>query len=257
MANLKIPNHHLWWWLGILSLRGQVAALLQQDNVIATASANLNLRAGPSTSSKVLGLVKRNTTMPVLGRDSASRWIFVEAGNKRGWIAAWMVTVQGNLAAVPITDQVGGLVPLICPVPPAGGFLTVWQGDLALQISLGCPTPYHPRIQPDAWEIQTAYQPFQRGMMIWSNRLGWQEHPVIYVIYANSTYKRFDDTFDVTVDPISGGAKPPFGLEEPVMGFGKIWRTQPGVRKALGWATASETPGVGRFQMFIGTDVGG
>ena len=42
---------------------------------------------------------------------------------------------------------------------------------------------------------------------------------------------------------------------EPTLGFGKVWRDEPGVREALGWATAGETPGVGRFQMFLYGDM--
>jgi hypothetical protein len=139
-----------------------------------------------------------------------------------------------------------------CPVLPAGGFLKIWQSNPDLQAELGCPTSYHPRITPTAWEVTTSYQPFERGEMIWSDRIGWYHQPVVYVLYADSTYQRFDDTFDPAVDPISGGEMPPNGLVEPILGFGKVWREMPGVRDALGWATAGETPGVGRFQMFCG-----
>ena len=38
----------------------------------------------------------------------------------------------------------------------------------------------------------------------------------------------------------SGGETPPAGLVEPVRGFGKVWRENPAVRQALGWATAPE-----------------
>ncbi len=141
-----------------------------------------------------------------------------------------------------------------CPVPPAGNFLEIWQSDPELQDELGCPTSYHPRVIPDAWQVQTSYQPFERGAMIWSNRIGWYEQPVVYVLYHTEYpyYRRFNDTFDPEVDPIGGGETPPNGLVEPLHGFGKVWREQPGVREALGWATANEVPGEGRFQLFAG-----
>jgi hypothetical protein len=142
--------------------------------------------------------------------------------------------------------------PPICPVLPEGGFLTIWQSDTDLKTALGCPTSYHPRILPVAWEVKTSYQPFERGEMIWSDHIGWYAQPVVYVLYASSTYQRFDDTFDPAVDPISGGAPPPEGLLEPILGFGKVWREVTGLRDTLGWATAEETSGVGRFQMFSG-----
>lgn len=141
-----------------------------------------------------------------------------------------------------------------CLAPPAGNFLTIWQSDPELQDALGCPTSYHPRVIPDAWQVQTSYQPFEHGEMIWSDHIGWYAQPVIYVIYHTEYpyYHHFNDTFDPAVEPVGGGETPPNGLVEPLHGFGKVWREQPGVRETLGWATASETPGAGRFQMFAG-----
>jgi hypothetical protein len=104
---------------------------------------------------------------------------------------------------------------------------------------------------PAAWEVQTAYQPFERGEMIWSDHVAWYAQPVIYVLYPDATYERFEDTFDPALDPVDGGQAPPAGLLEPAYGFGKVWRDQPGVRERLGWATSGETPGTGHFQMFL------
>lgn len=142
-----------------------------------------------------------------------------------------------------------------CSVLPAGGFLTIWRGNPDLQTSLGCPTAYHPRVVPDAWEVKTAYQSFERGAMIWSDRIGWYDQPVVYVLYADFTYQRFEDSFDLAVDPVSGGEAAPDGWGEPMYGFGKVWRDEPGVRQSLGWALSNETPGVGRFQLFSGGDM--
>jgi len=103
--------------------------------------------------------------------------------------------------------------------------------------------------------IQTAYQTFEHGAMIWSNQIGWFELEVIYVLYNDGSYLRYDDTFDPAVDPTSGGETPPAGLAEPVFGFGKLWREHPDVRAVLGWATAGETGGSGRFQLFRGGDM--
>jgi hypothetical protein len=142
-----------------------------------------------------------------------------------------------------------------CAVLPAGGFLLIWQDNPQVQASLGCPTSYHPRVTPAAWEVTTSYQEFERGAMLWSDRMGWYAQPVVYVLHADATYQRVPDTFDAEVDPGSGGEGPPEGLVEPVDRFGKVWREGPGVRESLGWATLSETPGVGRFQMFEGGEM--
>lgn len=142
--------------------------------------------------------------------------------------------------------------PLFCDVLPEGGFLTIWLGDRDLQTTLGCPTSHHPRIKPIAWEVKTSYQSFEHGEMIWSEASGWYRVPHVYVFYADSTYQTFVDYFDPAVDPISGGETPPAGLLEPILGFGKVWRDEPGLHEALGWATAGETPGMGRIQNFYG-----
>lgn len=87
--------------------------------------------------------------------------------------------------------------------------------------------------------------------MLWSNQIGWYEQPVIYVLYNSDTYQRFDDTYDAALEPINGNETPPAGgFVEPALGFGKVWRNQPGVREALGWATAAEATGAGRFELF-------
>ena len=84
---------------------------------------------------------------------------------------------------------------------------------------------------------------------------GIDPRPIIYVLYDDGTYAGIGDTFDPGTDLASGGETPPAGLFEPILGFGKVWREGPGVRAALGWATAEETPGAGRFQIFNGGDM--
>ncbi len=86
--------------------------------------------------------------------------------------------------------------------------------------------------------------------MVWSNHFGWFQQPVIFVLYADGSYQQFEDTYDPAVDPLIGGATPPAGFREPKMGFGKVWREEPGVGSALDWATAVESTGPGRFQLF-------
>jgi hypothetical protein len=152
----------------------------------------------------------------------------------------------------PVSQSSGATAAMECSVYPAGSFATIWSGDASLQASLGCPTSYHPKIKPDAWEITTAYQAFEHGAMIWSDHVGWYEQPTVYVLYSNSTYESFGDTFDPAVGTGGSGETPPSGLLAPTMGFGKIWYEHANVHDVLGWATGPETSGVGRFQMFLG-----
>lgn len=162
-------------------------------------------------------------------------------------------TATATPTSLPTPSPTSLSMPLLdCPVLPAGSFLVIWESDPGLQSTLGCPFDPHPRRVPAAWQVQTAYQPFERGEMIWSDHVAWYPQPVIYVLYADSTYSRLDDTFDPEVDPIEGDQVPPPGLTEPAYGFGKAWRDQTGMRERLGWATSDETPGTGYFQMFLG-----
>jgi hypothetical protein len=137
----------------------------------------------------------------------------------------------------------------VCTPPAATSFQQILNTHPSLSAALGCPTGIDPHVTPDAWEVQTAFQPFEHGMMIWSNKIGYYDRPVVYVLSENGSYQRYDDTFQDGVDPESGGEIPPAGLFEPIRGFGKVWRENPGVRSALGWATAPEIGGPGRFQI--------
>ena len=169
-----------------------------------------------------------------------------------------MLTVIPQLTVVvPMVTPIPTLPPAarICDPPPATSFQAILNNHPALAADLGCPTSQHPQITPEAWQVQSAYEPFQHGAMLWSNKIGWYDQPVIYVMFSNGSYQRFDDTFNASVDPESGGETPPSGLYEPIRGFGKVWRNNPSVRNALGWATAPEAGGPGRFQIMEGGEM--
>lgn len=122
-----------------------------------------------------------------------------------------------------------------CAFTPAGGFGQIYANDPTLPAQLGCPVG-----APPVNAIRTgAIQEFQFGFMMWVQAASGSGN--IYAFYVNGTYKRFPDTFVEGTDPASGGETPPeSNLREPVRGFGKVWRTNPDVRTALGWATAAE-----------------
>ena len=161
-------------------------------------------------------------------------------------------TVAPSATAIPSTPTPTSYSSPDCKMLPEGVFLTIWERTASFQAVLGCPTSTHPRIEPAAWEVETSYQLFEHGAMIWSNQIGWYQHPVIYVLYDDGTFQRFEDTYDSVTDSVAGEMTPPAGLYEPILGFGKIWREQPGVREALGWATVKEIHAGGRFQTFAG-----
>jgi hypothetical protein len=62
----------------------------------------------------------------------------------------------------------------------------------------------------------------------------------IYVFYADHHYDYFLDTWAANEPESDPSIVPPPGRVQPIRGFGKLWRSQPGVRERLGWALAPE-----------------
>ncbi len=154
----------------------------------------------------------------------------------------------------PVTPGANVLVPVggvgavgfeagTCTGQASGGFASILNSDPALAAQISCPLG-------SAVTVQTAYQPFERGLMIWVSAVGNSGQSGIYVFYNNNTYQRFVDTWREGVDPDSSGQAPPNGRFEPVRGFGKVWRESGGVRENLGWALQQEAAGSGAVQLF-------
>jgi hypothetical protein len=121
-----------------------------------------------------------------------------------------------------------------CTYYPPGGFGLVFS-DPAVAQAIGCPLGS----PPTTINFSSASQTFERGAMLWLS-----ESPgYIFILFNDGTFRRVVDTFDPNTDPVSGGETPPTGLFEPVRGFGKVWRMEPGVRDRLGWATGQELGG--------------
>ncbi|GIV99227.1 serine/threonine-protein kinase [Roseiflexus sp.] len=80
------------------------------------------------------------------------------------------------------------------PTPPAGlqtptnAFGIIWAVNPGVQQNLGF------ALRPQSDEIEGAYQPFANGIMIYS-REGLGRGKTIYVLYADGTFERYDDTF--------------------------------------------------------------
>lgn len=86
--------------------------------------------------------------------------------------------------------------------------------------------------------ISAADQAFQGGRMLW---LAPDEK--ILVLYGDGrelSMMAFDDTWSPDEAESDPALQPPPGLYQPVRGFGKVWRANPEVREALGWALAPE-----------------
>lgn len=131
---------------------------------------------------------------------------------------------------------------LDCQFYPVGGFATAYTANSVVAQLLGCPLGN----PPDTTQVQTVYQVFERGAMLWVAGSPSQ----IYALYDDGTYQRFADTFVDGVDPESGGETPPQGLLEPTRGFGKIWRNNNAVKGFLGWSVSVEIADNATQQLF-------
>jgi len=135
-----------------------------------------------------------------------------------------------------------GVPSAVCP----GGVPAELQRSLdsvAFKFQLGCPLA----IQTD---MPLAQQPFERGVMVWVAGTDLaRQSPAIYVVRTTPqplAYTRYPDTA-AEGGPVPPPESPPPGLYEPIRGFGKVWREQPGVRESLGWAVAPERGDSGVF----------
>jgi hypothetical protein len=91
--------------------------------------------------------------------------------------------------------------------------------------------PRCPLTQDTIW---AAYEPFERGHMVWRS-----DTQQIYVLHADGSYETYEDTWHEG-DPVEIPGSPPSGFYAPLRGFGNLYASQPGLRERLGWATAPE-----------------
>lgn len=90
-----------------------------------------------------------------------------------------------------------------------------------------------------------AVQRFERGWMVWSERRG----TVDVLFDEGGRWSAYSDAWAAPTPESDPSLIPPAGRRQPVRGFGRVWRDEPGVRDGLGWATAPEV-GIaeGRYQ---------
>jgi hypothetical protein len=135
----------------------------------------------------------------------------------------------GGVAEVSLSwEPIAVAPPRECTVTPALGFGKVWTGNPTVRDGLGCPTDVEKG-------IRSSEQTFQNGYMFWREDLRR-----IYVLYNNHTWQTFTDTWEQGDPEYDPSIVPPAGFYQPKLGFGKVWREQPGVRDNLGWATMQE-----------------
>ncbi len=96
-----------------------------------------------------------------------------------------------------------------------------------------------------------AEQRFEHGRMIWMQGINLGDQTtggVIFVFYDTGQYARYNDTWTEGQPESDPTIVPPEGLQQPIRGFGKLWRENANVRGGLGWALSAEVGFTGAWQ---------
>lgn len=104
-----------------------------------------------------------------------------------------------------------------------------------------------------AAQVDVAEEAFQQGHMFWL-----RPNRQIWVMVNNppdsssGDWYCFNDTFQEGEPEIDPSLVPPANLYQPRRGFGKIWRSHPDLKTALGWATTPEFELVSSYTYIAG-----
>jgi hypothetical protein len=117
------------------------------------------------------------------------------------------------------------------------------------------PTPATPvagvTLTPVAIDIQVAEQLFEGGRMFWLQPTN-QIWVAVVTGEGRGTWSVYPDIW-TEGDPVDDPSlTPPPDREQPVRGFGLLWRENDQVRNALGWAIAREFGYVSRYEYHAG-----
>jgi len=146
--------------------------------------------------------------------------------------------------AFSVPSDAGTLSPLLIQLNIDGQL----RGLNTLQIKCDTPWFFSPRVERCPFDkiaaSPAAVQHFEHGAMLWL-----QATNSVYVLfnientgYAINSYQlmRVEDMFKAGMPETDPNIKAPFGKFQPIRGFGKVWRENPMVMNALGWAMDKE-----------------
>lgn len=64
---------------------------------------DIRIRQGPGTDFEVMGGLVSGTCMQILGRNQDASWVYmVTEDNTNGWVAAWLLTIEGDVNRVSV-----------------------------------------------------------------------------------------------------------------------------------------------------------
>lgn len=78
---------------------------LELNACVATDEA-IRIREGPGTDYEAIGGLAPGACITILGRNTDSSWVYiVTADNFTGWVAAWLLTIDGDLSKVSVQND--------------------------------------------------------------------------------------------------------------------------------------------------------
>lgn len=95
-------------------------------------------------------------------------------------------------------------------------------------------------------ESFASWQAFEGGYMLW---IEGEDSITILTSDPHQT-ARADDRYTADMPRTDPNITPPEGLQQPELGFGLVWREEPGIRDSLGWALSGEI----RFDIVVQCD---
>jgi uncharacterized protein YgiM (DUF1202 family) len=70
----------------------------------AAATSNPNLRSGPGTNYAIAGSLRQGEQVTVIGRNDVGDWLLVEGEGRAAWVFAELVSVEGDVTTLDVTD---------------------------------------------------------------------------------------------------------------------------------------------------------
>ncbi len=104
-----------------------------------------------------------------------------------------------------------------------------------------------PTATPIVNQIQVAEQVFENGRMFWIQPTN-QIWVMIVTEEGRGDWSVYTDDFEEGEPETDPDLTAPTGMEQPRRGFGKLWRENPEIMDALGWAITPEFGYVTRYE---------
>jgi hypothetical protein len=170
---------------------------------------------------------------------------------KRGLFVGMITLISVSLAAcygpppteyviITATSTPTPVVIVVTATPPAGSATIPATVETATSTpadtALNTPSAFPTRTTS---QVYVAEQRFENGRMFWLEPID-QIWVLLETDRRNGTWTVYPDTFEEGEPEFDPTIQPPEDFFQPERGFGKLWRENPEIRAALGWAIEPE-----------------